>query len=220
MVKIPGGCFMMGTDKDYTYTVALEPNEREKPAHKVCLDPFYLDTHETTQKEWKKYMPHNPSIWQGDDLPVEHITWQEAHDYCKMRGKRLPTEAEWEYAAKAGSTRENFWGDGINGDYAWYDANSSRRPHPVGTRKPNPWGLYDMMGSVWEWVSDWYELNYYKRSPVKNPQGPEKPASHHVIKGASWVDDKSFFRAAIRHRGRGDQTETFLVGVRCAKSIR
>ncbi|QPJ63333.1 MAG: formylglycine-generating enzyme family protein [Candidatus Nitronauta litoralis] len=219
MVLIKGGCFMMGTDKHYLVTFENEPNHMERPAHKVCLDSFYMDTHEATQKKWKKWMPNLPTTLIGDDLPVDHVRFREARTFCARRGGRLPTEAEWEYAAKAGSTAENFWGDGINGDYSWYDRNSTRRPHPVGTKKPNPWGLYDMMGSVWEWVSDWYDWTYYQRSPIQNPQGP-KFGSARVIKGASWLDDKSYFRAAMRVRGRADPTETFLVGVRCVKSTK
>lgn len=208
----------MGTDKVYTYPISLGKNIGERPAHKVCLDEFLLDTHETTQKEWQDVMGFNPTAFPGEDLPVEHISWEEARSYCHKRQARLPTEAEWEYAARAGSDQENFWGDGVNGDYAWFDRNSGRRPHPVGTRKPNPWGLYDMMGSVWEWVYDWLDLNYYKYSPVKNPRGPEDRRSNHVIRGGSWLDDETFFRAALRNRGLGDQTETFVVGVRCAKT--
>ncbi len=220
MVLIKGGCFVMGTDKTYVYEHTMTyDTQREQPAHKVCVDSFYLDTHETTQKKWSQWMEGNASRLEGDDLAADHVTFREATSYCQKRGGRLPTEAEWEYAAKAGSDKENFWGDGINGDYAWYSTNSARKPHPVGTKKPSPWGLYDMMGGVWEWVSDWYDPHYYKNSPIQNPQGPSR-TSYHVIKGASWVDDKSFFRAAVRVRGWSDGTETYMMGVRCAKSTK
>ncbi len=210
---------MMGSDKEYPGAFTDEPNHMERPAHKVCVDSFYMDTHEASQKVWKQWMPGNPSTLEGDDLPVDHVHFNQAVTFCRKRGGRLPTEAEWEYAAKAGSTKENFWGDGIDGDYAWYERNSNRTPHPVGTKKPNPWGLYDMMGGVWEWVSDWYDWKYYQNSPVQNPQGP-RVGSHRVIKGASWIDDKTYFRAAMRFRGRADGTETFLLGVRCVKSAK
>ena len=220
MILIKGGCFMMGTDKDYVYEHTMTyDTKREQPAHRACVDSFYLDTHEATQEQWFQWMNTRPSRLEGENLAVDHVKFREALLYCKKRGGRLPTEAEWEYAAKAGSDKENFWGDGINGDYAWYETNSARKPHPVGTKKPNPWGLYDMMGGVWEWVSDWYDPDYYKTSPVDNPKGP-RMTSYHVIKGASWIDDKSFFRGAVRVRGWSDGTETFLMGVRCAKSAK
>lgn len=214
MVLIKGGCFVMGTNNTYQYEEGW-PNHREKPAHKVCLDDFYIDPYETTQKKWDSLMTVNRSALRQDDLPVNHITWREAVTYCKKQGHRLPTEAEWEYAARAGTQTENFWGDGVDPDYVWYLDSSFRQLHPVGSKKPNPWGLYDMMGSVWEWTADWYSDKYYQNSPVKNPQGPEQQ-SWRVIRGASWVDEEKDIRSSIRRRGDADVTLDYWVGVRCA----
>lgn len=219
MVRVKGGCFMMGTDKVFYYEVGRK-NDRERPVHKVCVDDFYLDPVEVSQKNYEKVMNRNPSILIGEDFPADHVTFDDALEYCSRLGRRLPTEAEWEYAARAGSRGLYPWGDKIDGDYLWYDANSVRAPHPVGTKKPNAWGVHDMMGSVWEWTSDWFSESYYKESPVQNPRGPDKRVSYRIIRGGSWVDDESRIRASIRFPGLADATEHFLVGVRCAYSAK
>ena len=215
MVLIPGGCFMMGTDKTFYYEHD-STNVREKPSHKVCLDPFYLDKYEVSQEKWEKAMEYNHSVYQQPDLPVNQIKWEEAQLYCEKKSYRLPTEAEWEYAALAGSKDENPWGDGIQGDYLWYMDNSFRKQHPVGTKKPNAWGVYNMMGSVWEWVADWYSEKYYQESPTKNPKGPLTPKSFRVIRGASWVSEESLIRVTVREKGLADGTLDYWVGFRCA----
>ncbi|MCH8157452.1 MAG: SUMF1/EgtB/PvdO family nonheme iron enzyme [Nitrospinae bacterium] len=221
MVLIKGGCFKMGTDKVYEYLggspdAPERPNDRERPVHKVCLDSYYLDTHETTQEKWDKMMEHNNSVHKGPDIAVNQLDWAEARKFCIQQGHRLPTEAEWEYAARSGKNTAYPWGDEIDTDYVWFAKNSGHTHHPVGTRKPNAWGLYDMLGGVWEWVEDWYGEFYYKDSPVKNPQGPSHLLSWHVIRGGSWVDEKEFIRTTIRYPGMADNTEDFWVGVRCA----
>ena len=217
MVLIKNGCFMMGTDKMYEYLAFQErSNDRERPVHKVCIDSFYLDTHEVTQEKWEKINISNNSVHKGPNIAVNQLEWVEARDYCRKLGHRLPTEAEWEYAARAGTSTEYPWGNIIDRAYVWYAGNSGHTHHPVGTRKPNPWGLYDMLGGVWEWVNDWYGEFYYKDSPVKNPKGPSNIFSWHVIRGGSWVDEKQFVRTTIRYPGMADNTEDFWVGVRCA----
>ena len=217
MVLVPGGCFMMGTNKVFEYKMGWQ-NEREQPAHKVCLDSFYLDKYEVSQKIWQALMVHNNSPIKGPDLPVSEIDWREAVRYCAKTGNRLPTEAEWEYAARAGSKADNPWGDGIDRDYLWYGGNSHRSLKAVGTKKPNAWGLHDMMGSVWEWTADWFSHSYYKESPVNNPQGPPRH-SWRVIRGGSWLDDEDFIHVTVRYEGMSDPTEDYWVGVRCARSI-
>ncbi len=224
MVQIEKGCFMMGTNTLYDYLsfykdIQERPNDRERPAHKVCLDSFYLDTHEVTQSKWENMKFTNNSVYKGPQIAVNQIEWNEARKYCNKQGYRLPTEAEWEYAAKAGTTSEYPWGNKINRSYLWYGGNSGSTHHPVGTRKPNQWGLYDMLGGVWEWVEDWYEEFYYKNSPKNNPKGPTHILSWHVIRGGSWIDDQEFVRTTIRYPGMADNTEDYWVGFRCAQSI-
>lgn len=218
MVRVPKGCFMMGTKNVYEYIVGRK-NDRERPVHKVCVDAFYLDKHEATQKEYEKVMGRNRSWFQGENLPVEHVSFKEAREYCEKRGKRLPTEAEWEYAARAGSQEDYLTGPEINGDYVWYNVNSTRKPHPVGTRKPNAFGLHDMLGSVWEWTNDWFSEHYYEVSPRDNPKGPQSRKSFHVVRGGSWVDEPHDIRVSVRYPGNADGTIHFLVGVRCARDI-
>ena len=148
MVLIKKGCFVMGTNKKFYYNTDRE-NVGERPAHRVCVDSFYLDMYEVSQKKWGQLMEFNNTGFFDPDFPVSRMEWHEARRYCAIRGHRLPTEAEWEYAARAGSQADNPWGDGINGDYLWYARNSVRRMHKVGVKKPNAFGLYDMMGNVW-----------------------------------------------------------------------
>ncbi len=217
MVVIPSGCFMMGTDKVFEYKMGWH-NEREQPAHKVCLDKFYLDKYEVSQKNWLEVTGYNNSPIKGPDLPVSEIDWPEAVSFCAKKGNRLPTEAEWEYAARAGSQTDNPWGDGIDRDYLWYGGNSYRKLWPGGKKKPNAWGVHDMMGGVWEWVSDWFSHSYYQDSPVNNPKGPKRN-SWRVIRGGSWVYEVEFIHVTVRYEGMSDPTEDFWVGVRCARSI-
>jgi len=217
MVKITKGCFQMGTKEVHSY-FDHEENNRERPVHKVCLNTFYIDKYEASQKKFKKIMGRNPSKLFNDDWPADHVRFKDAVEYCSIQGKRLPTEAEWEYVARAGSKAENPYGKNYN-DYVWHAANSMRTPNQVKSKKPNAWGVHNILGNVWEWVSDWYSPSYYKDSPQKNPKGPKDRRSHHVIRGGSWADDESLVRAGSRHPGMADATESFLVGVRCAKSL-
>lgn len=224
MVAIKKGCFMMGTEQVHDYlsfdqNTRERPNDRERPVHKVCLDAFYLDIHELSQANWEKMNLPNNSVYKNPNIAVNQIKWKDANSYCKKSKKRLPTEAEWEYAARAGTSKEYSWGDKIDRSYVWFGGNSGHTHHPIGTRKPNSWGLYDMLGGVWEWVNDWYGEFYYKISPINNPKGPKNILSWHVIRGGSWIDDKQFVRTTIRYPGLADNTEDFWVGFRCASDI-
>ncbi len=160
MVSIPAGEFMMGS--------ADSNQDEERPVHDVALGAFYMDKYEVTQADYEGVMGINPSHFKGADRPVEQVTWHESKQYCEKLEKRLPTEAEWEYAARGGTITNYYWGDEDSGDYAWF----SEETHPVGEKKPNAYGLYDMSGNVGEWVQDWYGYNYYKSSPSTDPQGP------------------------------------------------
>ncbi len=194
-VLIPAGEFMMGSPEG-------EGDYDERPQHKVIITrPFYMQTTPVTQAQWKKVIGRkflrrtkNPSYFKGDDLPVERVSWKDAQRFLEklnqkeQKGRyRLPTEAEWEYACRAGSaTKYSFGNDeGRLGEYAWYDKNSGGKTHPVGQKKPNAWGLYDMHGNVWEWCSDWYDKDYYRNSPSRNPKGPTN-GRYRVLRGGSW----------------------------------
>ncbi len=226
MVYIKGGCFTMGTN---------DAQVDEKWEHEVCLDSFYLDKYEVTQKRWKEVMDFNPSRFVGDDLPVEQVSYFDIQDFAsKSNGRcRLPTEAEWEYAAGGNLVKTRYyWGNMMDGDYAWFEDNSQEKTHPVGQKKPNQYGLYDMMGNVWEWTEDWYAAVY---EPVKetNPHGP-KTGEYRVIRGGgmdtsagglritnrTWLHPKNRVYTKITTYG-GIINEIFnFIGFRCARDIK
>jgi formylglycine-generating enzyme required for sulfatase activity len=209
-VSVPGGCFQMGDSDGYKY---------EEPKHKVCVDGFSMGKYEVTQGEWEEVMGDNPSYFQkGSRYPVERVSWNDVQNFIaklnKQTGKqyRLPTEAEWEYAARSGGQQEK-WA-GINEEsrlkeYAWYNDNSGKTTHEVGTRSPNSLGLYDMSGNVWEWVNDWYGENYYQSSPETNPKGPSS-GSNRVDRGGCWDNAPIHVRAANRFNLSPDLADDFL----------
>ena len=173
MVHVSGGDFLMGSDeKDHS--------SNERPIHQVFLDDFCIGRTLVTQSQWKRIMGNNPSFWEGDDLPVENININDITLFIEklntVSGKkyRLPTEAEWEYAARGGIFSKGYKYSGSNNldEVAWYNGNSNNQTHVVASRRANELGLYDMSGNVWEWVNDIYETNYYSNSPHRNPSGP------------------------------------------------
>lgn len=191
MILLETGCFQMGSEEFVS----------EEPIHKVCVSSFYMDKFEVTQKEFDSVMGFNPSTQKGLNFPVSNVSWIEAEQYCRKKGGRLPSEAEWEYANRAGTNSPYFWGETMEGDYAWFKENSSGDIHPVGEKKSNPWGFHDMNGNVWEWVADWYQEDFYEMSaktdPDTNPQGP--PAGQFlIIRGGSYKNDPFFLRSAAR----------------------
>jgi formylglycine-generating enzyme required for sulfatase activity len=202
-VLVPAGTFMMGADKNSE----TESYDDEEPRHQVRIGkPFYLGVTEVTQQQWKDVMGNNPSIFKGEDNPVEMVSWEDAQDFIKRLNQkeghsryRLPTEAEWEYAARAGSTSAYFFGDDPSqlGDYAWYGKNSGMTPHPVGQLRPNAWGLYDMLGNVYEPTGDWYGDTYYANSPSLDPTGP-KSGTVRVLRGCGWGSGAGHCRSADR----------------------
>ena len=183
-----------------------EWHEDERPLHKVILTKgFYFQTTEVTQRQWTAVMGANPSYFKGNDLPVEQVAWHDAQNFIKKLNEkegtnkyRLPTEAEWEYSCRAGSTTVYYWGYAMNDKYCWSDDNSEGETHPVGRKKPNTWGLYDMSGNVWEWCEDRYEVDYYDSSPDKDPRGP-RSGKFRVLRGGSW----NYLPGNCRSAGRG-----------------
>ena len=210
MMPIPNGCIMMGS---------ISGPKDETPYHKVCLDSFLMDRFEVSQREYKRIMEHNPSNFKGKDLPVEGVTWEEAKKYCSSTGKRLPTEAEFEYAARAGSKTDYYWGNSIGVNNAncigcgslW----DGTKTAIVGSFPANLWGLHDMTGNVWEWVSDWYHPTYYKKSTERNPKGP-LTGTEKTFRSSSWYYSQ-LSRISTRNSYYPDKR--FLgVGFRCAKN--
>jgi formylglycine-generating enzyme required for sulfatase activity len=206
MVRIGPGSLMMGS--------TTGPGA-ERPAHHVKLTKgFYMGVTEVTQAQWESVMPNNRSRYKGADRPVENVTLEDCVEFCKLltqkertQGKlpegaeyRLPTEAEWEYACRAGAKTKYSFGDSERdlGEYAWYNENSGRT-HPVGTKKANAWGLFDMHGNVWEWCSDWY--GSYSAGETEDPTGAPAGASYHkrVFRGGSWGSDAAYCRSAARN---------------------
>jgi formylglycine-generating enzyme required for sulfatase activity len=208
MVAIPAGCFEMGSPGGVG-------DGGEHPQHRVCVSAFSMDKYDVTQGAYRQATGKNPSYFPkcGDNCPVEQVSWHEAKSYCESHGKRLPTEAEWEYAARAGTTTKWYWDDdeGNAGQYAWYSGNSGNTTHPVGQKPPNAWGLYDMAGNVWQWTSDWY--GSYSSGEQQNPTGPSSGSSR-VLRGGSWYDVPGVLRSAYRYGidpgGRNDN-----LGFRC-----
>ena len=176
----------------------------EHPRHRVILAGFWMGRYEVTQAQYKAVMGKNPSYFKGDGRrPVEQVSWHNAVEFCTRFGAkhgvavRLPTEAEWEYAARAGSTTAYYWGDGIDGNYLWYYENSGNTTHRVGEKLPNRLGLYDMAGNVWEWCQDRYGEYYYRISPEWDPKGPDR-GQKQVLRGGSWDGCEYDNRSAIR----------------------
>ena len=211
LVSIPAGEFMMGSPAG-----EADRDGDEGPAHKVRLpDSFYLSACPVTQAQYEWVMGDNPSEIPDPDHPVETVSWEEALAFCRELSTRtgstvrLPTEAEWEYACRAGCGGRFGFGDqdAALGDYAWYDANSQDTTHPVGRKKPNDWGLYDMHGNVFEWCGDAYDAAFYAESEDVDPTGPpvgDDPQQVRVLRGGAWCSLPAICRSAFRYSGRGN----------------
>jgi formylglycine-generating enzyme len=240
MISLPGGEFVMGTDHG---------NADEAPAHKVRLSPFLIDQFEVSHDLFTKAQLPNPSHWQDQPRkPVERVRWRDAKQYCNERslleglkpcynektldwdcdysanGYRLPAEAEWEYAARAGTDSPFDFGSADKlRQYAWFAANADQQTHSAGQKKPNLWGLSDLYGNVSEWCEDVYSPTYYKESPVPDPHGPPNSGKDvkRVIRGGSWKSSAEACRAFARQAEKtGDADACFSTdycGFRCVR---
>jgi formylglycine-generating enzyme required for sulfatase activity len=239
MVLVPAGSFKMGSRAG---------RADEKPVHTVWVGSFLMDRHEVTQAEYEKLGNleafSNVAHFKGPDLPVEQITWPQAAHFCNARsraeglkpcynedtaecdfqadGYRLPTEAEWEYACRAGTETDYSCGsDARNlGDYAWFAANAGKKTHPVGQKKPNRWGLFDMAGNVAEWCQDVYDKDYYPSSPSQDPRGPADGKTY-VLRGGAWNSPADALRSSSRLGENPGFSDACLfrdaIGFRCVR---
>ena len=219
MLLVPPGTFMMGCTASNSYGCVVNEN----PRHAVTLtSPFYVGRYEVTQAQWTATMGFNPSGFQGfsdsPSLPVEQVSWTAVQAYLAATGMRLPTEGEWEYACRAGTTTA--FNNGSSDDatataIAWYAPNSGSRPHAVGGKAANALGLHDMSGNVWEWVSDW--SGTYSASAQTNPTGPAS-GGYRVLRGGSFLNNPAgFVRSSVR-TSSGPDTQYYDAGFRVARN--
>lgn len=213
MIFVEGGSFIMGNTPEQ----GNDNNGYSNPAHSVTLDSFYIGECEITQEQWLKIMGDNPSHFEGPNLPVECISWRDAQKFCAklslMSGKKyeLPTEAQWEYAARGGKLSQGykFSGSSIPETVAWTSVNSNKSTQPVKTKTPNELGLYDMSGNVWEFCSDWLSDSYYRNSPEHNPTGAAS-GSFRVMRGGCWGVLESSCRVSCRWGVKPAYRDSFL----------
>ncbi len=211
-VWIPAGSFMMGR-----YANEQESSSDEDPQHQVTFaNGFWMGKYEVTQAQWTAVMGSNPSHFTGDlSLPVEQVSWDSVQGFMTAVSAlgqgtvHLPTEAQWEYACRAGTTTRFYWGDDLSfteiANYAWRSQNSSSMSHPVGQKLPNAWGLYDISGNVWEWCEDWYHSNY-TGAPTDGSAWVSPPGSDRVKCGGSWNDFGTSCRSANRFYNTSSDT--------------
>lgn len=212
MILVEGGSFLMGA----TAEQGSDSCDDEKPAHRVALDDYYIGETVVTQALWRAVMGDNPSRFRGDNLPVENVSWDDCQEFLKelnrKTGKtfRLPTEAQWEYAARGGRKSRGFKYAGSNDidEVAWYDENSGNKTHPVKQKAPNELGLYDMSGNVWEWCQDWYDA-YNEDEDQYNPKGPNEGETR-VSRGGSWYYYEWECRVTYRNLNYPDFFDTDL----------
>jgi len=194
-VWIPTGCFQMGGDAD----------KSEQPVHKVCIKGFWMGRYEVTQAQYQQMMGNNPSRFLGPDKPVEQVAWDDALNFAEEMSYRtgskvkLPSEAEWEYACRAGGAHERYCGAGGRPDrLAWYGENSEKNTHRVGQLAANDWGLYDMSGNVWEWIQDCHNDNY-NGAPADGSAWKSGDCGKRMLRGGSWFNYQTYLRAAFRN---------------------
>jgi formylglycine-generating enzyme required for sulfatase activity len=215
-VWIPAGTFMMGCSPGDN-----ECRKAENPPHQVTITKgFWLGQTEVTVGAYSRFagatgrqMPFRGRA--NENMPIVNMTWNDARGYCTWAGGRLPTEAEWEYAARGGRSEARY---GNLDEIAWYANNSRREIHEVGQKRANGFGLLDMLGSVWEWVNDWYEPEYYQNSPATDPQGPTDGIGR-ALRGASWASSSGQARVSFRGSTAPGITIEGLYGFRCVGEV-
>ena len=224
MIFVKGGCFILGNNFAQV---------DEAPEHEVCVNDFYIDKYEVTQARWEKVMGFNPSKFLSPDRPVEQVTFYDVQEFAENSAGqcRIPTEAEWEYAARGHVDTRYFWGNMMNDEYAWFNDNSGSQTHPVGKKKSNRFGIHDMLGNVWEWVSDWYDAAYPHGKQI-NPSGvPE--GEFKVVRGGAfdssagglritnrtWLHPKNKVFPKVTTYGQVMNEIYNYVGFRCVRSI-
>lgn len=211
MIRVDGGTYTMGATSEQ----GKDAYNSEKPAHQVTLSSYYIGETEVTQELWRAVMGSNPSNFSGSRKPVENVSWDDCHEFVRklnsLTGQsfRLPTEAEWEFAARGGNKSKGYKYAGSNsiGDVAWYSDNGNSQTHDVAQKSPNELGLYDMSGNVWEWCLDWYDI--FSNSSQTNPTGPTS-GSHRVYRGGSWLDIARHCRVSLRDYGSSGDTKNYL----------
>jgi len=219
MVWIPAGEFEMGSPDDED-----DRDGDEGPVHDVTfVEGFWLGKYEVTQAQWEAVMGDNPSHFDGANRPVETVSWDDIQGFEEELDDafRLPSESEREYACRAGTTTRFYWGDDPDyediDDYAWYNSNSDNRTHEVGSKQPNGWGLYDMIGNVWEWCEDWYHNNY-EGAPDDGSPWVAGGGSFRVYRGGGWLNDARYCRSANRFNYSPSNRDNDL-GFRLARSL-
>lgn len=233
MVLVPAGAFIMGDNTHYNWTFMLAYNIYDGPEHTVYLDAYYIDKKEVTNEQYRKFVEetgyHRPNCWNDarlnrPDYPVVGVTWEDAVAYATWAGKRLPTEAEWEKAARGTDKRLWPWGNKFDKGLCTVWESDCREAGlrgttPVGKYEngKSPYGCYDMAGNVWEWCSDWYDQNYYYASPKKNPKGPDI-GQQRVLRGGGFLYFGHYARCTARYRVPW-YAQSPQIGFRCAKSV-
>lgn len=215
LVRVPAGELMMGSSLSASQVVSqfkCKANyfDNEHPQHKVKISKgFYIGQTEVTQAQYQAVMGTNPSSFQGDNNPVEQVSWNDATEFCRKLSQKegniytLPTEAQWEYACRGGTTTIFNSGNSLSNlnDSAWYESNSGAKTRPVGTKKPNHFGLYDMHGNVYEWCRDFYDSNYYNRNDNIDPENATSvDLDYRSLRGGSWYSPARGCRSAPRYR--------------------
>ena len=218
VVTVPEGMVYVDGGK-FTRT-GIDGKKKERTEHSIELDSFLMDATEVTQREYRHVMGKYASDYTGCmECPVENVSWFDAIAYARKVGKRLPTEAEWEYAARGGAYakgNQSYSGSNRIDDVAWYLANTQSK-QPVGKKKPNAIGIYDMSGNVWEWCSDWYHDDYFQIAKTENPKGPDY-GTEKVVRGGSWFSNDVFCNVSRRYKLKPDYRDTNF-GFRCVKDL-